>query len=81
MYYCYGIITFPSLYNSIHLAFYVVSPPTYDLGELQTLKDMNICLHVQLCLNSCVWCTLSHASSTRGCAFVYFTVKYCCHAT
>lgn len=38
MYYCYGIITFPSLYNSIHLAFCVVSPPTYEPWRVANFK-------------------------------------------
>ena len=47
--------------------------------QLRTFKDVNVHSHVQshkLVHVSGVHCHV-HASSTSGCAFVYFTVQYC----
>ena len=46
---------------------------------MRTSKDANVCLHVQsrkLVHESGVHCHV-RASSTSGCAFMYFTVQYC----
>ena len=54
-------------------------PPTYEPSKLQTFKDEIVHSHVQsrkLVHVSGVHCHV-HASSTSGCAFVYFTVQYC----
>ena len=47
--------------------------------KLRTFKDENMHSHVQSCKLvhvSGIHCHM-HASSTSGCAFVYFTVQYC----
>ena len=63
MYYCHSRITFPSLYNSIHLAFCVVSAPTYEplkLANFERCERVFACPVVfeSMCLVYIVTCVL-----------------------